>query len=95
MPSSTRNGQMWPSVPTIVFYPRLDTSLVRVSNVVENKKPPLQSPPCLKEGGPSQTVGGFRRGTTEGGGEKRPLSKGERATKWRGDSIWIENIILI
>ena len=48
---------------------------INVSNVVENKKPPLQSPPCLKEGGPSQTVGGFRRGTTEGGGgiQKRDL----------------------
>ena len=30
-----------------------------------------------------------------GGGEMRPLPKGERATKWRGDSIWKENTMLI
>ncbi len=25
------------------------------------------------------------------GGEKRPLPKGERATKWRGDLKWTNN----
>ena len=56
------------------------------------EKASLAKPSLPKGGGTALAVGGFRRGTTEGGGEMRPLPKGERATKWRGDSIWIENI---
>ena len=49
-----------------------------------------KSPPCLKEGDRRR-----RWEDSEGGGEMRPLPKGERAMKWRGDSIWIENITQI
>ncbi len=39
---------------------------MNMSNVGE--KASLAKPSLPKGGGPSQTVGGFRRGTTEGGG---------------------------
>ena len=55
-------------IDTKTLSSRLYSLYIKIVKKVETQKSPMQSPPCLKEGGPSQTVGGFRRGTTEGGG---------------------------
>ena len=49
--------------------------------------------PSLPKGGGTVVDGGRipEEDHVISGGETRPLPKGERATKWRGDSLWEEN----